>query len=359
MKKGLSKVFSILMTLILVLIMGMNMSSVSEAAETTFSGTVSDKTTSQILYLTTSGGTMELKIDSDTTISGTKLVLPGNTVSCSCYRGNDEYWHVSSINGSTQVGKATIDNSTKVTVTGRIAKGTTEELLYLVVDNGTMQIKMDDDTDLDDVTMLIIGKKVNVVTARGSDAYMHALAISDYGNTSSSSSNTTSTTSTTSTSTSTSTDASTTTVSGTVEKGTTASNLYLETSQGTMEFVLDVDTDTTACRVLLPEQKIKVTFYRGNDAWNHTSKLVNSSGSASSTATLEASTQVTVKGTVDDETSEGILYLDTDDGIMQIKLDSNTNFEKCPVLLLNKSVTVVAQRGNDEYYHAVSITAKY
>ena len=87
--------------------------------------------------------------------------------------------------------------------------------------------------------------------------------------------------------------------------------------------------------------------------------MVNSSGSASSTATLEASTQVTVKGTVDDETSEGILYLDTDDGIMQIKLDSNTNFEKCPVLLLNKSVTVVAQRGNDEYYHAVSITAKY
>lgn len=352
MKKSLSATIGVLLTMVLVAIMGLSVPTVSEAAETTFSGTVSDKTTSEILYLTTSGGTMEIKLDSNTTISGTKLVLPGTTISCSCYRGSDEYWHVSSISGSSQVGKVTLDASTKATVTGSIAKGTSEELLYLVVDNGTMQIKMDDDTDLDDVTMLIIGKKVKVVVERGSDAYMHAISIADAGSSSSSSSSTTTTTTSSSTS-------SGSTVSGTVEKGTTASILYLSTSAGTMEFVLDLGTDASACRVLLPGQKISVSFYRGSDAWNHTSKLVNNSDTASSTVTLDSSTQATITGTVDDDTDEGTLHLDTNDGVMEIRLDSNTNFSKCPVLLLNKSVTVVAQRGSDAYYHAVTITSNY
>lgn len=351
MKKSLSATIGVLLTMVLVAIMGLSVPTVSKAAETTFSGTVSDKTTSEILYLTTSGGTMEIKLDSNTTISGTKLVLPGNTVSCSCYRGSDEYWHVSSISGSSQVGKVTLDASTKATVTGSIAKGTSEDLLYLVVDNGTMQIKMDDDTDLDDVTMLIIGKKVKVVVERGSDAYMHAISITDYG----SSSSTSTSTSTTTTSSSSSGN----TVSGTVEKGTTSSILYLSTSAGTMEFVLDLGTDASACRVLMPGQKITVSFYRGSDAWNHTSKLVNNSDTASSTATLDSSTQATITGTVDDDTDEGTLHLDTNDGVMEIRLDSNTNFSKCPVLLLNKSVTVVAQRGSDAYYHAVTITSNY
>lgn len=354
MKKSLSATIGVLLTLVLVAIMGLSVPTVSKAAETTFSGTVSDKTTSDILYLSTSGGTMEIKLDSNTTISGTKLVLPGTTISCSCYRGSDEYWHVSSISGSSQVGKVTLDASTKATVTGSIAKGTSEELLYLVVDNGTMQIKMDDDTDLDDVTMLIIGKKVKVVVERGSDAYMHAISISDAGTTSSSSSTSTTTTTTTSSSTS-----SGSTVSGTVEKGTTSSILYLSTSAGTMEFVLDLGTDASACRVLMPGQKITVSFYRGSDAWNHTSKLVNNSDTASSTASLDSSTQATITGTVDDDTDEGTLHLDTDGGVMEIRLDSNTNFSKCPVLLLNKKVTVVAQRGSDAYYHAVTITSNY
>ncbi|SFQ16576.1 hypothetical protein SAMN04487928_12149 [Butyrivibrio proteoclasticus] len=349
MKKSLSATIGILLTVLLVTIMGLSAPSVSRAAETTFSGTVSDKTTSEILYLSTSGGTMEIKIDSNTSISGTKLVLPGNTINCSCYRGSDEYWHVSSISGSSQVGKVTLDASTKTTVTGRIVKGTSEELLYLVIDNGTMQIKMDDDTNLDEVTMLIIGKKVKVVVERGSDAYMHAISISDAEKTSSSSVTTNNSSS----------SSSGTSVSGTVEKGTTSSVLYLSTSAGTMEFVLDLGTDASACRVLLPGQKISVGYYRGTDAWNHTSKLVNNSDSASATASLDPSTQATVTGTVDEDTDEGTLYLDTNDGMMEIRLDSNTNFSKCPVLLLDKSVTVVAQRGSDAYYHAVTITSNY
>ena len=40
-----------------------------EAAEMTYSGTVSEKTTSDVLYLSTSGGTVQIKIDGSTEIS--------------------------------------------------------------------------------------------------------------------------------------------------------------------------------------------------------------------------------------------------------------------------------------------------
>ncbi|MBP3198950.1 MAG: hypothetical protein J6N21_18375, partial [Butyrivibrio sp.] len=148
----------------------------SVATEMTYSGTVSDKTTADKLYLSTSGGTVEIKLDGNTEMVNARFLLPGNAVTANCYVGGDEYWHASKITGNSSVGKASIDNSTKATVKGTIAKGTTEELLYLVVDNGTMQIKMDESTDVEGVKFLIIGKSVQVVVARGSDAYMHALS---------------------------------------------------------------------------------------------------------------------------------------------------------------------------------------
>ena len=157
------------------------------AAEITYSGTVSDKTTADKLYLSTSGGTVEIKLDSSTEIVNARFLLPGNSVTANCYTGSDEYWHASKITGNSSVGKVAIDTSNKATVKGTIAKGTTEEMLYLVVDNGTMQIKIDESTDVSAVKFLIIGKTIQVVVARGSDAYMHALSISDVAGASTSS----------------------------------------------------------------------------------------------------------------------------------------------------------------------------
>ncbi len=346
MKKDIKALIGLVLTFVLVVTCAMTMPTTTKAAGTTFSGTVSDKTTSDVLYLTTSGGTMEIKIDSSTSVSGTKLILPGCSVSVSCTRGSDEYWHASTITGTAQVGAVTVDSSNSATVKGTVAKGTSEELLYLVTDNGTMQIKMDDTTDLSGVVMLIIGKSVKVVCARGSDAYMHALSISDAGGTTATSSSSTGSVTTSGNA-----------VKGTVEKGTTASILYLSTSAGTMEFVLDLATDASACRTLIPGNSITVSFYRGNDAWNHTSKLVNNSSSASSQVSLDSSTQTTVSGTVSSNTTEDTLYLETSGGTMQIKLDAATNFSRCPVIIQDKSIQVVIQRGSDEYYHAVSIIA--
>ena len=210
------------------------------AAEMTYSGTVSEKTSSDVLYLSTSGGTVQIKIDDSTEFSNAKFLLPGNSITANCYVGNDEYWHASKLTGNSSAGKPSIDQSTKATVKGRIAKGTSEELLYLVVDNGTMQIKLDGDTDLSGCRFLIVGKTVSVSCARGSDAYMHALSISDIQGASVSV--------TTESAVGTASGSS---VTGTVEKGTTSSVLYLETSGGTMQFVLDLATDASQCRTLI------------------------------------------------------------------------------------------------------------
>lgn len=331
---GVFTALSILMCMVL-------FPAVTTAAEITYSGTVSDQTTSEVLYLSTSGGTVQIKIDSNTELENAKFLLPGNAITAKCYRGSDEYWHASKLTGNSTAGKISIDQSTKATVKGTIAKGTSELLLYLVVNNGTMQIKIDPDTDVSGVKYMTIGRTVQATVARGSDAYMHALSISDVASASSASS--------------TGTGASGSGITGTVGKGTTTSILYLETSGGTMQFVLDLGTDASQCRVLMPGEKVTVYYYRGSDAWNHSSKMVNNTASAASEVSLDANSKFTVSGTVAADTTENTLYLNTSGGVMQIRLDAATNYSKCPVLLLDKSIQVVCERGSDEFNHAVQI----
>lgn len=124
-----------------------------------------------------------------------------------------------------------------------------------------------------------------------------------------------------------------------------------------MQIVLDLGTDASACRALIPGQSVTVNFYRGSDAWNHSSRMVNNSSKAASEVSLDNSTKATVSGRITSETTEETLCLETDGGTMQIKLDSSTNFSRCPVLLVDKQVQVVCARGSDEYYHAIEINA--
>ena len=85
--------------------------------------------------------------------------------------------------------------------------------------------------------------------------------------------------------------------------------------------------------------------------------MVNNSAKASAETSLSGD-QVTVTGRVTGDTKENTLFLDTDGGTMQIRLDASTNFSKCPVLLVDKKVEVVCAHGSDEYLHAVEVIAK-
>ena len=97
------------------------------------------------------------------------------------------------------------------------------------------------------------------------------------------------------------------TVQGTISSGTTSDLLRLSTPQGNMEIKLDSDTDASACKILLPGKKISVSVSRGSDSYLHAVKIT--SETQTSSTTLDASTTVTVKGTLSDKTKDDILYL--------------------------------------------------
>ena len=346
MNRRLSALLSVLLMVTFVFACVVVAPTKTEAAEMTITGTVCDSTTSDVLYLDTSGGTMQIKLDANTDTSEAKFLLPGNTLTCAIYTAADEYWHASKISGNVSSGKATVDTSNKATVKGTIAKGTNEEMLYLVISNGTMHIKLDPETDISGCKYLIIGRTISVVCARGSDAYMHAISISDAGM-----NNTTAAAATGKVSGN--------GVSGTIDKGTTTSLLRLATSGGTMEFVMDLASDISQCRAMVPGQSATVYFYRGDDAWNHVSRIVNNSSKVSDTVTLDQSSNLTVSGYIANNTDEGTIYLATDGGLMTIKVDASIVFTKCPILLTEKKAEITCQRGSDEYYHAVSVSVNY
>ena len=340
MKKRLSAFLSVTLAMLMAVTGAFFMPVKAVAAtEITFEGKATDKTTADTLYLQTSGGTVEIKVDSNTDTSEAKFIFKGDKVTAECYRGDDEYWHASKLKGGNKSENADVDKGKSSTVRGKIAKGTTSSKIYLKTNSGTMEIKIDESTDLSKVRYLVLDQKVEIVCARGSDAYMHAISVANSEGSGSMSTI----------------NAKGTEISGKVVKGTTTSNLILKTSDGTKEYVLDVATDATECRVLIPDEHITAFYYKGKDDKNHISKLINDDDSCASKVETDSNTNAVVSGRVTSETTEEILFLELSNGVMQIKLDSSTNFSRCPVIVHNTNLKVECERGNDGYYHAKSI----
>ncbi len=143
------------------------------------------------------------------------------------------------------------------------------------------------------------------------------------------------------------------TVQGKVMEGTTAKLLYLNTESGKMEIKIDGDTNTGSCKMLLPDKKISVSVANGNDGYLH-AVTISESGENPSVA-LDTTKVSNVIGTVNKKTTENVLYLDTAQGEMEIKLDRDTDFSSCSVLVVSGKYVVRCARGEDAYMHALSI----
>ena len=84
------------------------------------------------------------------------------------------------------------------------------------------------------------------------------------------------------------------TVEGTVLSGTTSDILKLSTREGDMEIKLDSGTDTSACKILLPDKKISVSVSHGSDGYMHAVKITGEAQASS--VSVDASTTATVTG---------------------------------------------------------------
>lgn len=328
-----------------------------QAAEiiATVQGTVASGTTSDLLRLSTKEGEMQIKLDSGTDTSGCKILLPDSKVSVSVSHGSDGYLHAVKLSGETQAPSTTLDSSTSTTVTGTIGNKSNGDVLFFKTPQGDMEIKMDPTTNLSGCSVLVADKTYSIVCARGSDAYMHAVSISDGVSGSSGTSSSSGTNYTGMTPAPASyVNVDTSTVSGTVTSDTKEDLLYLSTSNGVMQIAIDNNTDSRNGMILTPGNKLSVSVYRGSDAYMHAATIFASKDSSS--ATVDTSSTSTVTGTVGSKSNENMLYLSTKYGEMELKLDSVNSVSNCKVLVSGKKVTVTCARGSDAYMHAISIT---
>lgn len=321
----------------------------AQAAEVvaTVEGTVLSGTTSELLLLSTKEGKMEIKLDSNTDTSACKILIPDTKVSVSVSHGSDGYMHAVKITSSTLVTSISIDSSTTATVTGTINEKTKGDILHFDTPQGEMEIKLDTTTDMSGCTILVAKKNYTIVCARGSDAYMHALSISD-GAAGGAASGLTPAPAGTVT-------ASTTTVTGTVKSSTKEDLLYLSTSDGVMQIVIDSNTDSRNGIMLVPDRTLTVSVYRGSDAYMHAATITGVKNS-SAAPDIDTSSTPVVSGTVGSKSTESILFLNTPQGEMELKLDAVNSISNLKVLVSGKKVSVTCARGSDAYMHALSIT---
>lgn len=336
-----------------------------QAAEViaTVEGTVLSETTHEMLRLSTKEGNMEIKIDSNTDAGECKVLLTGEKIRVSVSHESDGYLHAVKITGANTTPRVTLDLTTQATVTGTVNAKSNSEILFFDTAYGQMELKLDTTTDITGCTLLAAGKNYEIVCARGTDAYMHAMSIKD---TSAAVTTATASTSTEAVSANISTltpapaaalDSSvvTMTVTGTVAESTKENLLYLDTKEGEMQFVIDSKTDSREGMVLVPGNKLTVTFYHGSDAYLHAS-VIKASAKTALSATLDSSTKATVTGTVKSYSTENKLFLETSQGEMELKLDAVQNVTACKVLVKGKKVSVTCERGSDAYMHVTGIT---
>ena len=322
----------------------------------TVSGSVLKGTTSDLLLLSTSDGRMEIKIDSSTDTSGCKLLLPDKKISVSVSHGSDGYLHAVKISNNGQSSAVTVDSSNTAVVTGTINEKSKGDIIYFDTQSGEMELKLDDTTNMGGCKVLVAGKTYSVTCARGSDAYMHIISISDSTAASSStSSSSNSATSNWTPSPQGTVDVSTTWVSGKVAKNTKDDKLFLSTNDGVMELVIDSNTDSRNGMMAMVGRTLSVSVYRGSDAYMHAANIVGAKSSTIPT-NVDTSSVSTVTGTVSSKSTENMLYLNTSSGEMELKTDALRSAKGFKILTEGKKVSINCARGDDAYMHVLDIT---
>ena len=235
---------------------------IDKSSEFTVQGKVGADTTENELFLINGEGTYKMKIDASTVMGSCKSMYYNQQISVTAARGSDGYIHVlrvdlprqisTIVNGQTVYSYTVQKTGDSVTVKGTVVSGTSDSMLYLASNGGTMSIKLDQGTDLSSCKALMENETVTATVYPGSDAYYHASTlINEHLPGSASVTNAD------------------TTVTGTVNGETTGSTLVLDTNGGKMQIKLDTGTQMGNCKVLTKGAKVKVGVGRANDDYWH------------------------------------------------------------------------------------------
>lgn len=330
----------------------------AQAAEVvaTVNGTILADTKTGMLYLSTSGGVMEIKLDGDTDVSECKALLAERKITVSLSHGTDGYMHAVKITSEVNNDTVNLDQGSTA-VYGTLSKQSKADLLVFKTQQGTMEIRLDASTDMSNCSILVPESNYTILCSRGSDAYMHALSIADGNAKISMPSLKASSSLTPAPQNPSNMRVPTAAVVGTVASGTRDDLLHLSTSGGEMEIVIDADTDTRNGVVLVPGNLLVVSLYHGSDAYLHAVMVAGVKTVSNAVIDTTAESQSTVSGTIAEKSTEDILRLDTSAGTMELKMDAVERIAGCKALTVGKRVTIILTRGSDAYLHAIEIAA--
>lgn len=315
---------------------------------TTVSGTVTEATRENMLYLNTSGGVMQFRMDSSTDLSSCRILVTGVQVTVAYTRGSDAINKALSISsGNVNVSQTTPVSTTNNTsipantigVTGTPTGDSTDGVLNLKAKDGTYYIVIDSTTDTSGGIVFTTSNTLTAYIYRGNDAKMHAAKIvgARSGNVSLNSG--------------------TANFEGIVENVSTEEILSLKTSGGTMKIKLDGTTALTGAKGIINGQKITVNASTGADSYWH-ARTISATSTAVVTNTPNAGTPVNgtiaVTGTPTKDCKNGELYLKAKDGTYYIVVD---NGAASGGFIFTESNTLTAHiyRGKDNKMHAAKI----
>lgn len=238
-------------------------------------------------------------------------------------------------------------NAADGTVKGKVADGTTDDLLKLDTSEGVMQIKMDADLNIEDAPVLIKGKEVTVEWKYGSDSYLHTSCIKASGGT-----NWGATVDTTNQI----------TVSGKVMEGSDPSTLILDCNGSKFNIRLDKSSNFTGCRIIHKDKLLNVTVAGASDGYLHAVNIT-AAESASSSSTITGVPEKTpdgrslavISGTVQDNPSDSSFVLKVNNNLLTIKIDSSTDLTQLHVLNSGRTVSAAVYTGSDNQFHAYKL----
>ncbi len=227
-------------------------------------GTVMKNTNDKILYLKTNAGDMTIKLDKDTDLGTTGLLIVDKTVTVTVQRGSDAYLHAVKITGSNSSSSSSSSGmsssvektSESVKVQGTVESNTNNAVLYLRTGGEVMQIRIDSQTSWPKSDALKVGQTVSVMVYRGSDAYMHAESVTSEN---------------ASAPATTINAASKLSFRGTIDK-IDGYTITLKTNDNTYTFRFDDSTDFSGFRVLQTGKTVTIEAATGSDgSWRATS----------------------------------------------------------------------------------------
>jgi len=317
----------------------------------TITGSVEEGSTRKILILATRDDVTKVKIDPETDLSGVQNLSIGGRITVVAGLKADSYLHALRITADDITGYACY------AVTGTFVTGSPAERVILRVNGFNTEYYVDAAADVPDSSQLLPGKKLTVTYYVGVDNRRHAVKISDAsrpfissGSSDSASQNGNAT------SDSPPGTPETITVSGKIGSGSKSDLVSIYMEGYPMQIKPDSSCDLSKSKILIPGNNVNAAVYRNDDDGYMHAVSFSANYKLDADVSVDMRDPVTVTGKVSSGSDANVIHLNVDGCIMEIHLDSTTDYSKCRVIEGNKIISASIGYGSDGCLHAISIS---